>query len=55
MGDLLRRIGLLAEKYLLYLKVSGFMNIKDYAPVVSLKAKVDVDELFILLLVWARI
>ena len=29
------------------------MNIKDYAPVVSLKAKVDVDELFILLLVWA--
>ena len=31
------------------------MNIKDYAPVVSLKAKVDVDELFIVLLVLARI
>ena len=42
-------------KNIYYLKVSGFMNIKDYAPVVSLKAKVDVDELFILLLVWARI
>ena len=25
------------------------MNINDYAPVVSLKAEVDVDELFILL------
>ena len=34
-----------AENYLhiIYLKVSEFMNIKDYAPVVSLKAKVDVD------------
>ena len=31
------------------------MNINDYAPVVSVKAKVHVDELFILLLVWARI
>ena len=45
MGDLLRRIGFWAENYLhiIYLKVSEFMNIRDYAPVVSLKAKVDVD------------
>ena len=30
-------------KNISYFKVSGFMNIKDYAPVVSPKAKVDVD------------
>ena len=44
-GDLLRRIGFWAENYLhiISLKVSEFMNINDYAPVVSLKAKVDVD------------
>jgi len=28
----------------IYYLVSGFINIKDYTPVVSLKAKVDVDE-----------
>ena len=49
-GDLLRNIGLWDGLKNIYYLVSGFMNIKDNAPVVSLKAKVDVDELFILLL-----